>query len=329
MNKTFRKYFVPHAGNNYHPHILHAKRAWFYGALGVLIKGLVITSVALLPAEAFVMPNIIAVEESKMVMLTNSFRMKSGLPKLVENPKLSASAVFKAEDMAEKQYFAHENPEGKTLTYYLKKADYNYRSAGENLAVGYFDATEVVNAWKASPTHKANLLDKDFTEIGIGSKDGVYENAPTLYVAQHFGKPADVDQLVSTKPAVLSEKIAVTEDALLSQTATGYSQSDTADVVGSAYAPIKIHELPAIKNTTVNGVNGSEYSIIHKYFIADRVLGDTMPFFGYSKMIYITLIIFFTLALLLNIFVELKVRHNHVFIRTLSLIGVLAGLWLI
>jgi Cysteine-rich secretory protein family len=297
VKKTFKKYFIPHAGNDYHPHILHAKRAWFYGTLGVFIKCIVVFAVVLLPAEAYVMPDIVAVEESKAIMLTNNLRASAGVPKLKENAKLSASAVFKAEDMADKNYFAHESPEGNRLAYFLTKAGYKYRSAGENLAIGYFDATEVVAAWKASPTHKANMLDKDFTEIGIGSKGGVYDGAATLYIAEHFGSPdSSGDAIVSVAltgdntPAVVTDK-----NVLAEKTST---QSD-------------------------------RVSWLYKYKTADNILSDTMPFFGYSKMIYLCLILFFAVVLVINVLVEMKIRHKHVIVRTLGLLGVLVGLWLI
>lgn len=296
MKKTFKKYFIPHAGNNFQPHILHAKRAWFYGALGVFIKCIVVLAVVLLPAEAYVMPDIVAVEESKVVMLTNNLRVSAGIPKLKENVKLDASAVFKAEDMVEKNYFAHESPEGNRLAYFLAKAGYKYRSAGENLAIGYFDATEVVAAWKASPTHKANMLDKDFTEIGIGSKGGVYDGAATLYIAEHFGSP---------------------------------------DYSGDAYANVALagddQTAVAAKNvlSEKTSIGNGRVSWLYKYKTANNILSDTMPFFGYSRMVYLCLIVFFALALAINLLVEMKVRHKHVFVRTLSLLGVLVGLWLI
>ena len=326
MKKTLHKYFIPHSGNNYHPHILHAKRAWFYGALGVLIKGLVVVFVMLLPAEAFVMPNIVAVEESKIVMLTNSLRLKSGLPKLSESPKLAASALYKAEDMADKQYFAHESPEGNRLTFFLDRAGYKYQSAGENLAIGYFDATKVLEAWKASPTHKANLLDKDFTQIGVGAKDGAYEGTATLYVAQHFGKPREL--VATSKPTVAVVKTTPAATATAQMTASEPIQETTTVPVATVAAE-KINELPAVKNSTINGLSDSNFTLLYKYRAAHRVLGDTMPVFGYSSMVYICLITLFTLALLFNVFIEIKVQHKHVIVHTLALLGVLVGLWLI
>lgn len=296
MKKTLKKYFIPHAGNDYHPHILHAKRAWFYGALGVFIKCIVVLAVILLPAEAYVMPDIVAIEELKVVMLTNNLRVNAGIPKLRENAKLSVSAVFKAEDMAEKNYFAHESPDGNRLGFFLAKAGYKYRAAGENLAIGYFDAAEVVSAWKASPTHKANMLDKDFTEIGIGSKGGVYDGAATLYIAEHFGSP-DSSGDASTKIALIDDdQVAANAKNVLSE------KTLSAD---------------------------SRVSWLYKYKTANNILSDTMPFFGYSRTIYLCLIVFFALVLILNLLAEVKVRHKHVFVRTLSLLGVLVGLWLI
>jgi hypothetical protein len=82
MKKTFKKYFIPHTANNFAPHILHPKRFWFYSALALAIKAIVIIFVLFLPAEAFLMPDILAVEQNKIISLTNNFRIKNHLPAL-------------------------------------------------------------------------------------------------------------------------------------------------------------------------------------------------------------------------------------------------------
>lgn len=291
MKKTIKKYFIPHAANNYHPHILHGKRFFWYTALAAAIKVMVVVFVLLLPEEAFLMPEILAVQQDKVIALTNEFRKKSGLPELKENIRLFSSSGAKAEDMAREQYFSHQSPKGKTLSFFLDQAGYQYRVAGENLAVGYFDAQETVEAWKASPTHRANLLDKDFTEIGVGARRGVFEGASSVFLAQHFGQPKN----------------------LVENPALALNNENT----------IPLKEAPAIY------VAGQKISPASKYILANHTLAEIEPIFGFSKMIYLSLIVFFTLVLALNVLVEIRRQKAHVIIRTLALLGVLFGFWLV
>lgn len=306
MRKHFTKYFLPNAGNNYEPHFLRAKRFWFYGALALAIKGALFLFVLLLPYSAFLMPDILAVEESKIIMLTNDFRESENRNRLVENPKLAASASAKAGDMAEKDYFSHNNPEGRHLENFLRDIGYNYVYAGENLAVGFFDAVAVVDAWTESPTHRANLLDGDYLEIGVGMANGSYLGLPNVFVAQHFGRPVSLSAVAGIKEDLNREPF-----------------------IQARIAANKEVELPPIKTSTASGLKDSEFSLLYKYRTANRVLSGTMPIFGFSKMLYLAMIILFSLALLLNIFAELRIQRSHVIARSLALIGFLAGLWLI
>lgn len=306
MRKHFKKYFIPHAGNKFEPHILHPKRCWFYAALGLGIKAALLIFVLLLPAQAFLMPDILAVEQSKIIMLTNNFRLSENRSKLYENPKLAASAFAKAKDMAEREYFSHETPDGRRLENFLRDINYKYIYAGENLAIGYFDAESVLSAWKESPTHRANLLDSDYTEIGVGMANGKYLNSPNLFIAQHFGRP-------TAESAVAGVKNDLNQEPFIS----------------ASMAAQKEIELPPIKNSTASGLKNSEFSLLSKYSVAKHVLSGTMPIFGFSKMLYFAMVIFFVLALFLNISVEYKIQHRYAIIRSLALIGFLVGLWLI
>lgn len=189
VKHTLRQHFIPHEGNNYHPHILHTKRAVFYSGLFIAMKVFLVAFAVALPTEAFLAPDVLAAQGAKMISLTNSLRKEQGLPLLDVNVVLERSASLKADDMSEKQYFSHVNPEGRGLSYFLGKAGYKYSTAGENLAMGFSDANEVVDAWMKSPKHYSNLVDTDFQQFGIGLVAGEFEGQPTVFVAQHFGTP--------------------------------------------------------------------------------------------------------------------------------------------
>ncbi len=144
-----------------------------------------------------------------IVKYSNIEREKVGLQSLVLQPKLSASALKKANDMLDRQYFEHKSPDGKTAVDLIKEKGYVYQIIGENLALGDFGSDrKLIDAWMNSPAHKANILNPKFTEIGVGLVKGNYQGSTVWLVVQHFGKPlpvcAPVNQTI--KRAIDTEK---------------------------------------------------------------------------------------------------------------------------
>jgi len=163
-----------------------------------------------------------AVISSTLVSLTNTDRATQNLGTLTVNPELTAAAQAKADDMAAKSYFAHTSPDGKTSWYWFKEAGYSFTYAGENLAVDFSDSDAVENAWMNSPTHRANILNGHYTEIGIASAEGTYEGHHTIFVVQMFGAPAHAStgSVVAENPSAPATETAVakTEPAPVTKT---------------------------------------------------------------------------------------------------------------
>ncbi len=189
MKKHFKDFFIPHEGNNYHPHFLHTKRAVFYAGFFLSLKALVFLFALLIPSVVFVMPDVLAEEEEKLRLLTNALRQEQGIAPLSPLSTLHVSSRQKAVDMANLQYFGHISPQDSQLGNFLKEAGYNYTVAGENLAMGFTSAEEIFSAWMKSPSHYANLVDPEFTQFGVSIENGYFDNLSTVYVAQHFGTP--------------------------------------------------------------------------------------------------------------------------------------------
>jgi len=124
-----------------------------------------------------------------LVDLTNFQRQTNQTVGLKINPLLEEAARQKAEDMAQKGYFAHNSPEGVTPWYWFRAAGYDFIYAGENLAINFSDSSDVVRAWMDSPGHRSNILNQQFTEIGIATAKGNYQGRPTTFVVQMFGRP--------------------------------------------------------------------------------------------------------------------------------------------
>ena len=110
-------------------------------------------------------PNI---SDDRVIALVNRFRDLSGIPPLKKDQRLTLAAQARADDMAARRYFAHINPDGKTPWEFMAEAGYSYRNAGENLATGRRTEEETQLAWQRSSGHRANQMNRKFTETGIG-----------------------------------------------------------------------------------------------------------------------------------------------------------------
>ncbi|MCI1857256.1 MAG: CAP domain-containing protein [Sporolactobacillus sp.] len=111
--------------------------------------------------------------EKKVVDLTNAERTKTGLKALkADNGTLSKMARAKSADMRDKNYFDHQSPTYGSPFDMMKQYGITYRSAGENIAAGQKTPEEVVNGWMNSPGHRANILNANFTTIGVGYVSG-------------------------------------------------------------------------------------------------------------------------------------------------------------
>lgn len=131
-----------------------------------------------------------AIIQSEIISMTNQERADNQVGMLMENKLLDAAAQAKADDMAAKGYFAHQSPDGRQPWDFITAAGYDYQYAGENLAVRFVDSKDVVNAWMASPEHRANIVKAQYTNIGVGIAEGTYKGAPATFVVQYFGNPA-------------------------------------------------------------------------------------------------------------------------------------------
>ena len=182
----FQKHFIPHEGNNHNPHFLRHNSVMIFLLIIIVVQLGFLAQVFLVFDKtkflASVLPGV-------LTTLTNKEREEINLPALTPNELLNRAAQMKAEDMASRGYFAHTSPDGKSPWYWLGEVGYSYQSAGENLAVNFFESKDVSDAWMDSPTHKANIVKPNYTEIGIGVANGVYEGRHTVFVAQFFGTP--------------------------------------------------------------------------------------------------------------------------------------------
>ncbi|MBQ3483771.1 MAG: SafA/ExsA family spore coat assembly protein [Clostridia bacterium] len=130
------------------------------------------------PGDVLYIPTLdttVASYEAEVVRLVNEERMARGLKPLSQNWELSRVARYKSQDMKDNRYFSHTSPVYGSPYQMMRSFGISYRSAGENIAMGYRTPKAVVNGWMNSAGHRANILSAAFTEIGVGYvADGGY-----------------------------------------------------------------------------------------------------------------------------------------------------------
>ncbi|MBI4122676.1 MAG: hypothetical protein HY462_01630 [Parcubacteria group bacterium] len=167
-------------------------------------KNQVFSSVALalflFVATVFAFPGSAAagpVNASELIELTNREREALSLPPFAPNHQLTQAAFRKAGDMLEKGYFAHTTPDSKPFYRWIEDENYYYLYAGENLAIDFETSEGVVAAWMASPTHRANIVNENYSDIGLVAVRGNWQDRETTVVVQMFGS------LLQDSPTVL------------------------------------------------------------------------------------------------------------------------------
>lgn len=212
---------VPHVDNAYRPHLLHPRRTVRYVAAFTVMKMIVLVAVVLLPAGIFAAPEAIHAQEEEIFRIVNGARAASGIAVLHADDRLTASAFAKSADMFARQYFAHVNEDGEGPGTFVSRTAYPYSVIGENLAMGFVTASDVVEAWRQSPAHAHNMLDAMFEDSGVRVLAGTYRGEPTVFIAQHFGR-----QLRSATAGALS-------GALASRASTGVDSAASPSATGA------------------------------------------------------------------------------------------------
>ena len=113
--------------------------------------------------------------EQEVVKLVNQTRKANGLKELTVNWELARVARYKSQDMHDKRYFSHTSPTYGSPFTMMKNFGITYRTAGENIAMGYTTPRSVFDGWMNSPGHRANILNAGYRQIGVGFfEEGYY-----------------------------------------------------------------------------------------------------------------------------------------------------------
>ena len=230
-----RRVFLPSKKNNHRPLLLrHPSLSTYFVVLltvQLLLNNFYSTNPSILGFAT-------SIYQKEIIELTNRERIKNGLSALKESPTLDQAAFFKAQDMFNDNYWAHVAPDGTTPWVWFDKTSYKFMMAGENLAKDFNTSAGVVTGWMKSPTHKENVLNNKFTEIGIAVVNGSLLGEETTLVVQFFGLPIASNAVYaaeSTKSgleeftpasttAVISEGTTLTPIGIPAEKLTGFAE---------------------------------------------------------------------------------------------------------
>lgn len=179
----------------------------------VLVAGLLLTfgaqsgtlQAAMRPSHTKVLDYATSMTVSGLLADTNSARANNDVAALSLNSKLNAAAQAKASDMASRNYWSHNTPEGDPPWVFVTAQHYSYQKLGENLAAGFSDEQATINGWMASAPHRANMLDPTYIQVGFGSASNAnYTSAgggPMTIVVAYYGKPPPAATAPASTPS--------------------------------------------------------------------------------------------------------------------------------
>lgn len=355
MLRALKDHLIPHAGNDYRPHVL--QRVAMVAMLGLV---LVSFAMANLQAVLWLQVNdlISAVLPSIVVAETNGERATDALTPLTRSITLDRAAQLKAEHMAQQGYFAHYAPDGTSPWHWFRAANYPYVHAGENLAVHFNDSREVVEAWMNSPTHRANIMNGTYREIGIGVAEGEFEGYDTVFVVQLFGTPAQqptvaaatsdsdavtvVQERINEPATESAAQVAAAEETVTQRPATAVATPEPVAATGSPAYSLPSTTVATVAPTSTTPTPDTERFVSTSTNatpapLATTSLADTAPtaFWGYIatspqlllQVIYVTLGSFVVAVLLFSMLLEFR-RHQMVQVAySAGLLVVMGGLY--
>lgn len=206
---TIRHLFVPHHTNNHRAKLLHVDALLSYVLLFALFNlGLKIAHRTVPDVLGYATD----IHVEQLLSDTNAKRAEAGLSAVTINSTLSNAAAAKAADMFSKNYWSHNSPTGDTPWTFISGAGYAYTIAGENLAKNFSTSAGVVDAWMASPSHRANLMKPGYRDIGFAVVNGTLNGEETTLVVQMFGATNAAPVAIATPPPA-AKPVELTESA--------------------------------------------------------------------------------------------------------------------
>lgn len=345
----FQDTFIPNDFNDHKPRVLRPRALMSYVVAAILVKLVVIVVLFVAYPSPAMMAKIMT---SRVAELINQARQESGVDEIVVNPILTQSAQAKASDMMERGYFAHDTPEGKKPWEWIIKSNYDYVFAGENLAMDFTSAEAAHNALMKSPSHRKNILNKNYQEFGLAVVSGEMDGRYTDLLVQFFGTQRDYQtaKFVASEQDTQSEKVdQIGRDAL-----NASNDTEKEKIAGEEISlPIIEQEIveqatnrPDEVEESRDALNASQSKEVEENYVLAQVepefnvAGSVVIVAGeknyqknfwellvnYSNLFLLAVLTFVIIALLLNIFVKIRIQDTKMIAQSLAVIALFAAL---
>lgn len=225
------------------------------------------------------------ISPDRIIELTNQKRAANGAGPVQYNAVLSEAARQKASHMFTFGCWSH-NCNNVTPWWFFKNAGYEYLYAGENLAKDFSDPDSIVNAWMDSPTHRDNLINARYKDIGIAVVDGILNGEETTIVVQLFGTPAGSPNIAtaqkSAAPQVAKQPVVQGENQLP-------EASNQLPIASTQEPTIKTPEILIVEQPTLQ--------------ISDIGSKPVVSAFALTKWIYLAFVILMIIVLIVDGFI--------------------------
>lgn len=212
------------------PKQLHKKEHrhyWPYIPVSLLVIATVLASTLQPMQHKGVLAYATNMSIDQLLSATNQQREQNSAGDIQLSGNLNNAAQAKANDMVARNYWSHNTPDGQEPWVFINNAGYKYLKAGENLAYGFTTSNDAVTGWMNSPSHRENLLDTGFTQVGFGFANGADYNksGPETVVVAMYGKPQVLgasNQTAGAEPAkpVSAEQPVTTAQPIVTEPAT-------------------------------------------------------------------------------------------------------------
>lgn len=350
----FSDFFIPTERNDYKPKILRARSLTMIAVILLVLKIFVASYLF------FIYPNIAKMSQmvsQEIYDLINVDRAGSKLNGLTMNDKLNKAARAKADDMVNNNYFAHKSPNGRMPWDWINRNEYAYLYAGENLAMNFTTADSAHQALMLSESHKKNILNSRYSDIGIAVAQGVVNGKKTNILVELFGsaksavKPALAKETVKENKNIkieenikeISKNTALNQEKQLEvlsseiknnagakepagtepQTQESAKSTNTAEIIANTQGE-GLKQVAPITNTELeSNLAGMASKINIKNYQKLDFIGK---FIFYSQYIFLAALVIMTLLLLINIFVKISIQHKPVIVQTLLVIVLIISL---
>lgn len=184
--KHAKRALVPHRSNQFKPHLIRRQ-----GLMIVLIAVLITQVTSHIWIRNSVLGEQTVVNVPTLLQNTNYVREAEGLSSLTLSVQLSEAAYLKAQDMLEKEYWAHTSPDGVQPWQWFSTVGYSYSVAGENLARNFSSSQSAIDAWMRSPAHRENILNSEYRDVGFSIVQGEMGGKAVSLIVALYGAPAE------------------------------------------------------------------------------------------------------------------------------------------